>query len=84
MNKLKKAKNIDYTYILFKNSENGSGTVTRFDEIDHKTYISYHVDNEKQMKLIVEELQNQLGNYYKVISPKNFGTCIIIERNIYQ
>lgn len=69
----------DYTYILFKNADNGSGVVKRDDEIRSYQCISWRFPMEKLQK-VCDDLQNQLGNNYVVIVPKDNFTCIIIEK----
>lgn len=82
---LKKAKETekelktDYTFILFKNANNGSGSVTKKDEIDFTQYIDYKVKDEKQLKIVVDELQRQLGSEYEVIMPETTLDCIRID-----
>ncbi len=73
----KEGEEVYYTFILFSNAHNGSGTVTKNDEIKSETYINYRVDNEEQMKIIVQELQNQLEEY-QVIMPNNVYQAIKI------
>ena len=71
-------KNEEYSYILFKNADNGSGTVTKEDTITNRTYISYRNLTDEQMTIVVEMLQSQLGDGYKVIKPEDEFTCIEI------
>jgi hypothetical protein len=70
--------NEEYSYILFKNAYNGSGTVTKEDFITNHTYISYGNITDEQMNVIIEMLQSQLGEGYEVIKPENKFTCIEI------
>ena len=67
-----------YSYILFENDENGSGIVTKNDFIKDQTYISYGNLSEEQMTIVIEMLQSQLGEDYKVIKPKDKYECIKI------
>ena len=67
----------DYTYILFKNASNGSGSVTKEDAIKDYTCISWRFPMEKMHK-ICKELQEQLGDEYIVYIPKCERTCILV------
>lgn len=67
----------DYTYLLFKNADNGSGHVKRADEIDNYTCIEWGFPMEKLEK-ICKDLQEQLGDKYVVLMPTNIHTCIQI------
>lgn len=69
----------DYTYLLFKNADNGSGHVKRADEIDNYTCIEWGFPMEKLEK-ICKDLQEQLGDKYVVLMPTNTYTCIQIFR----
>ena len=73
----------NYTYILFKNADNGSGIVKREDEIGGGTYdcISWKFPAEK-LETVCKDLQAQLGEEYVVLVPPNTMYCIIVcERN---
>ena len=72
----------DYTYLLFKNADNGSGHVKRTDEIDNHTCIGWEFPMEK-MEKICRDLQEQLGDKYVVLMPTNTHTCISIYRYDY-
>lgn len=67
----------DYTYILFKNANNGSGSVTRYDVIKDYTCISWYFPMEK-MRSVCKDLQEQLGEEYVVYMPKDEGQCILV------
>lgn len=67
----------DYTYLLFKNADNGSGHVKRTDEIEDYTCISWDFPMEKLEK-ICKDLQAQLGEEYVVLMPTDELTCISI------
>lgn len=69
----------DYTYLLFKNSDNGSGHVKRSDEIDNYTCIEWDFPMEKLEK-VCKDLQEQLGDKYVVLMPTDTYTCIQIFR----
>lgn len=69
----------DYTYLLFKNADNGSGHVKRADEIDNYTCIEWDFPMEKLEK-VCKDLQEQLGDKYVVLMPTNTYTCIQIFR----
>ena len=69
----------DYTYILFKNANNGSGIVKRDDEICCHSYecISWDFPIEK-LENVCKDLQSQLGSEYVVLKPKDTYGCILI------
>ncbi|MEE1084982.1 MAG: hypothetical protein UH850_14745 [Paludibacteraceae bacterium] len=69
----------DYTYILFKNANNGSGIVKRDDEICCHSYecISWDFPIEK-LENVCKDLQAQVGNEYVVFKPKSHRCCILI------
>lgn len=64
-------------YLLFKNSDNGSGHVRRNDKIVNYTCIEWQFDESKLIP-ICKDLQAQLGDEYVVLVPKDIGSCIII------
>ena len=67
----------DYTYILFKNANNGSGVVYRDDEIKDYQCISWQFDETKLDK-ICRDLQEQFGDEYVVLVPtKSLWTIIV-------
>jgi hypothetical protein len=68
----------DYSYILFKNAHNGSGSVTKFDNIGYAN-ISWGNLSDTQLDGVVTMLQEQLGSDYKVVKPENKRVCINIE-----
>lgn len=84
----------EYTYILFKNAKNGSGTVNGEDYVcsvyhnDKKKfwvpknavneYIGWRFPEDKLDK-VCSALQDQLGEEYKVIKPNSRYCCIEIE-----
>lgn len=70
----------DYTYLLFKNADNGSGHVKRTDEIENYTCIEWDFPIEK-LKKICMDLQEQLPDYYTVMMPPSESECIIIFKN---
>lgn len=67
----------DFSYILFKNANNGSGTVTKTDRIEDFTYIEHSL-SDSQMEKVIELLQGQLGEGYVVNKPKSEFECIEI------
>ena len=69
--------NDDYTYILFKNANNGSGTVKREDFIKDYQCISWSFPEEKLHK-VCGDLQQQLGTEYVVLEPTNALFCILV------
>lgn len=67
------------SYILFKNADNGSGTVKRSDEIEDNTYIEWGL-TKKQLPLVLAHLRKQLGDKYEVIEPEGSFQCITIKK----
>lgn len=67
----------NYTYLLFKNADNGSGHVRRDDEIKDYTCIEWNFPMEKLLD-ICKDLQAQLGEEYVVLMPTDKITCIVI------
>lgn len=69
----------NYTYLLFKNADNGSGIVKRDDEICCNSYdcIGWDFPIEK-LESVCKDLQVQLGDEYVVFKPKNHRYCIVI------
>lgn len=73
----------EYTYLLFKNADNGSGHVKRTDEIANNTCIEWDFPMEK-LENICKDLQAQLGNEYVVLMPTRISTCIMIFKASYR
>lgn len=71
----------NYEYILFKNADNGSGHVTREDEIKGNVCISWRFDPSKLRK-VCKDLQEQLGDDYSVLVPPNDLYTIVIHQKI--
>ena len=69
----------NYTYLLFKNADNGSGIVKRDDEICGNTYdcIAWDFPIEK-LDNVCKDLQTQVGDEYVVLKPKDNMSCILI------
>lgn len=67
----------EYTYLLFKNADNGSGTVTKADTIEDYTCIEWGFPYSLLDK-VVEMLAEQLDDDYVILKPVNHGTTIII------
>lgn len=67
----------DYTYLLFKNADNGRGHVKRYEEISDCTYIEWSFPKEK-LEQVCYNLQEQLGDEYVVLVPKSTMKCIAI------
>lgn len=68
----------DYSFILFKNAENGSGTVTKNDEIRDNCCIEWNLTDE-QLDKVCAELQKQVDGWFTVIKPEDKYTCIILK-----
>ena len=69
----------DYTYILFKNADNGSGVVKGDDEICCNLYdcIEWNFPIEK-LENVCRDLQVQMGDEYVILKPKDDSKCIIV------
>lgn len=66
-------------YILFKNANNGSGSVTKNDKLKDTEYIEYQLESFDLVKKVCEELFNQVSGYgYGVLVPKNTNKCILL------
>lgn len=70
-----------YSYILFKNADNGRGSVKGYSTIEDGTFVGYCNLTDEQMDIVVKMLQEQLGYKYKVIKPQDEYTCIEIVVN---
>ena len=80
----------DYTFLLFKNADNGSGIVKKSDSVcfpnkkgktlgePQMTYIGWSMSSE-QLERTCNLLQSQLGLEYRVIKPANETKAIGIE-----
>ena len=66
-------------YLLFKNADNGPGSVRRNDDLDDVEYIEWGFPLEKLDK-VCEDLQAQLGKEYVVLVPKDISRCISVVR----
>ena len=73
----------DLQYILFKNADNGSGTVTKNDEIDKYTCVEWQLPTDKLRK-VCEDLKSQLDDDYKVYMPLSDMHTILIIRKDYE
>ncbi len=67
----------DYTYLLFKNANNGSGIVKRDDKIKDYQCISWEFPEDKLEK-VCRDLQEQFGDEYVVLVPINDFYCILV------
>lgn len=67
----------NYTYILFKNANNGSGAVTKNHFIKKYTYISWRM-NQEQLDLVCNLLLEQLDEDYVIVKPQSKHECILI------
>lgn len=70
----------EYTYILFKNANNGSGIVHRDDEIKDYQCIEWRLDDTKLDK-VCRDLQEQLGDEYVVLVPTDICWTILVRRS---
>ena len=68
----------EMTYILFKNADNGCGTVTRNDEIKDNTCVSFHFKDNKQKNKACQMLLDQLDSDYVLAVPEENDCCILI------
>lgn len=71
--------NADYTYLLFKNADNGGGHVKFTDEIKSCEWISWNFPQEKLVD-VCKDLQEQFGDKYVVLVPKDNHFCIVVGR----
>jgi hypothetical protein len=74
-------KDAGYSFILFKNANNGSGVVKRDDYLSYQSTIciSWNL-SDKQLNAVVRELRKQVGSEFIVSKPTNEYTCIILKR----
>lgn len=71
----------NYSYILFKNADNGSGHVTREDYLSSKDSIYILWDlNETQLDAVLKELEAQVGSEFIVKRPEDKSRCIELKR----
>lgn len=75
--------NDDYTYLLFKNADNGSGYVKFTDDIKPYQAISWNFPKEKLVG-VCKDLQEQFGDKYIVMVPANDFHCIVALRIDYE
>ena len=67
----------NYTYILFKNANNGSGIVQRDDELKGYQCVSWHFPIDK-LENVCKDLQEQVGEDYVVLVPTSDWYTILI------
>ena len=67
----------DYTYILFKNANNGGGEVKKEDRIKDYQCVAWRFPVEKLEK-VCKDLQSQVGDEYVVLMPTDTRYCILI------
>ena len=67
----------DYTYLLFKNANNGSGIVKRDDELKRYQCVSWHFPIDK-LENVCKDLQEQVGDDYVVLVPTSDWYTILI------
>lgn len=63
-------------YLIFKNADNGSGRVTKNDDISEYECISWNFPIEKMGK-ICQDLERQMGKEYEILVPSSEHFCII-------
>lgn len=68
----------NYTYILFKNADNGSGCVKRKDFVKDITYVSWDFPMDR-MESVCKHLKECFGDDFSVIAPKDhFHTITVV------
>lgn len=73
----------DVQYILFKNADNGSGTVKRDDEIKEYQCIAWDFPIEK-LENVCRDLQKQVGDEYVVLVPtSDLFTILVCKKGDY-
>lgn len=76
-----KIKDSNYSYILFKNANNGSGSVKREDYLSYQSQICISWDlSDKQLNAVVRELRKQVGSEFIVSKPVDKSICIVLKR----
>lgn len=71
----------DYSYILFKNADNGSGHVTKNDELNDIEFVEWGELNDEKLNAVCKELSIQYGDNWIVLVPNcNYKTIIIVNR----
>lgn len=68
----------EFTYLLFKNADNGSGHVRRDTPLKKVGYVCWGFPMSRMPK-VCQMLQEQVGDEYEVIPPKNSLECITIK-----
>lgn len=63
-------------YLIFKNADNGSGRVTKNDNISECECISWKFPVEKLGK-VCGDLENQMGREYEILVPGSKHLCIL-------
>ena len=64
-------------WFIFKNADNCRGYVTKYDYIDD-VCVEYKDLTQEEVYKLVEMLQEQLGDEYIVLRPKDENSCIWI------
>lgn len=67
----------NYSFVLFKNAYNGSGTVTKSNIIEDYTCIEHKFNTTEQAHQFCKLLKEQLGNDYVVTYRNNEFTVVI-------
>jgi hypothetical protein len=73
----------DYSYILFKNADNGSGHVTKNDTLNDIEFIEWNLNN-SQLHDVCKELSVQYGDGWAVLVPEDDMTTIIVMNRKYE
>lgn len=66
----------NYSYILFKNADNGRGTVTKSDEITNGTCINWGNISDEQLDIVCNELLAQCSPEFVIAKPLSNSFCI--------
>lgn len=69
-----------YSYILFKNANNGSGIKKRTDTIGDLLFIEWRC-SEEQLLGVCKDLQEQLGSGYIVFVPQSRCFTIVVTKS---
>lgn len=74
----------DYTYILYKNANNGSGIVTKNTCLRPIEFIEYRFNSAQQKVDVCRYLQDMYGSDWVVLMPESdLATIIVVNREYY-